>query len=65
MNYHVDSLDASICVPPRAHSDFSHPQLYDTDRMGDRPLEYRLGQPTTSQEVHVDGQLLLVFCIVI
>ena len=65
MNYHVDGLDASTCVLPRAHRDSSYLQLYDTGHVGDRPLEYRLRQPTTSQEVHVDEQLLLVFCIVI
>jgi len=54
MNYHVNGLDASICLPPRVHRDFSYLQLYDTGHVGDRPLEYRLGQLATSQELHVD-----------
>ena len=52
MDYHVGVLDVSICVPSRAHCNFSYPQLYDTSNMGDRPLECWPRQSTMSQEVH-------------
>ena len=58
MNYHVNVLDASVCLPPRAHCSFSYryPQWFDTSRMGDQPLQHQLAQSIgMSQEVNVDG----------